>query len=125
MAIIDPVIHSHGKLHHWILRADNQITCASSPPSSTLSSVSSSLSVRLTIVCIGSRYLDQVGQEPQLILHNQIHLQIVAMAQDHLMWSFAEAICTVDVVQAIVAFTLWKEPEDNKAPFYFNRVGWN
>jgi hypothetical protein len=45
------------------------------------------------------------------------------MALDHLLWSFAEAISSVDVVQAIVAFTLWKEPEDNKAPFYFNRVG--
>lgn len=77
----------------------------------------------LTPVCIGSRYLDQVGQEPQAISHNHVHQEIVVMAHNHLMWAFAEACCRVDVVQAVVAMTLWKEPDDDKATFYFNRVG--
>lgn len=38
------------------------------------------------------------------------------------MWAFAEAVSTVEVVQAITAMTLWKEPDDDKATFYFNRV---
>lgn len=53
---------------------------------------------------------------------NSAHQQIVILARDHLMWAFAEAVSTVDVVQAIVALCLWKEPDDDKAAFYFNRV---
>lgn len=76
-------------------------------------------------MCIGSRYIDQIGHAPQPLSHNQIHQNIVILARDHLMWAFAEAVSTVEVVQAIVAMSLWKEPDDDKATFYFNRVGWN
>ncbi|BEJ15341.1 hypothetical protein CspHIS471_0411080 [Cutaneotrichosporon sp. HIS471] len=98
MAIIDPVIHTHDYVRQ------------TSPFLYTV------------IMCIGSRYLDQVGQEPLAISHNDVHRDIVVMAQNHLMWAFAEALCRVDVVQAIVALTLWKEPDDDKAAFYFNRA---
>jgi hypothetical protein len=63
-----------------------------------------------------------LGHEPMLISANFAHQQIVILARDHLLWAFAEAVSSVDVVQAILALCLWKEPDDDKAAFYFNRV---
>lgn len=73
-------------------------------------------------MCITSRHMSSVGHEPVPLSHNHIHQQIVILARDHLMWAFAEAAHTIDVVQAIVALCLWKEPDDDKAAYYFNRA---
>lgn len=66
--------------------------------------------------------MSSCGHEPVPLAHNHVHNQIVILARDHLMWSFAEAAHTIDVVQAIVALCLWKEPDDDKAAYYFNRA---
>jgi len=66
--------------------------------------------------------MSALGHEPMSLSANSAHQQIVILARDHLMWAFAEAVSTVDVVQAIAALCLWKEPDDDKAAFYFNRV---
>lgn len=63
-----------------------------------------------------------LGHEPMPLANNSAHQQIVILARDHLMWAFAEAVTTIDVVQAVVALSLWKEPDDDKAAYYFNRV---
>jgi len=37
-------------------------------------------------------------------------------------WAFAEAACSIDVLQAMCLLFLYKEPDDDKAGFYFSRV---
>lgn len=66
--------------------------------------------------------MSALGNEPIPLSSNSAHQQIAILARDHLLWAFAEAVSTVDVVQAIVGLSLWKEPDDDKAAFYFNRV---
>lgn len=51
-----------------------------------------------------------------------VHQQIVVLARDHLTWAFADAASTLDVVRAIAFMSMFKEPDDEKPCFYFNRA---
>ncbi|KAK4689639.1 hypothetical protein P7C73_g462, partial [Tremellales sp. Uapishka_1] len=73
------------------------------------------------IMCITSRYLSTQSRiSPDSIL--SVHQQILVLARDHLTWAFADATSSLEVVQAITLLSLWKEPDDDKAGFYFNRA---
>lgn len=76
-------------------------------------------------VTIASRYMNLLPGSTAAAVPpsaNSVHQQILVLARDQLMWAFAEAISNVDVVQAVMALCLWKEPDDDKAAFYFSRV---
>lgn len=78
-------------------------------------------------VCITSRYLSSTitGHPQSPTTANNVHHDIVVLARDHLTWAFAEAVSTIEVVQAVLALSLWKEPDDEKAAFFFNRVSYD
>jgi hypothetical protein len=83
----------------------------------------------LISVCVTSRYLNtSVVNLPSNRPHvppssaESVHQQILVLARDHLTLAFADAASYIDVVQAIMILSLWKEPDDDKAAFYFNRV---
>ncbi len=44
------------------------------------------------------------------------------MARNHQTLAFAEAQTSLEIVQAVTILAVWKEPEDDRAAFYFNRV---
>jgi hypothetical protein len=107
----------------------SQNRSANDHPSFSPRSVSSLARLQLTQVCITSRYLSVLplpsgsrhSAHPESAL--SVHQQIVVLARDHLTWAFAEATSAIEVVQAMAIMCLWKEPDDDRAGFYFNRVG--
>ncbi|WVQ79767.1 hypothetical protein IAT38_001867 [Cryptococcus sp. DSM 104549] len=81
------------------------------------------------ILCIMSRYLSSLSPanaseaghiSPESA--RSVHQQILVLARDHLTWSFAEGITSIDAVRAMVVLSLHKEPDDEKAGYYVSRA---
>lgn len=80
-------------------------------------------------VCVASRYIGTdwcrlpyrstvaPPESPE-----SVHQRILVLSRDHLIWAFAEASCSIDVLQALCILFIFKEPEDAQAGFYFSRV---
>ncbi|KAL1406109.1 hypothetical protein Q8F55_007792 [Vanrija albida] len=100
MPIVDPVVHTHD-----VVREEAPF-------------------LYTVILCITSRYLSSTitGHPQSPTRASSVHHDIVVLARDHLTWAFAEAVSTIEVVQAVLALSLWKEPDDEKAAFFFNRA---
>lgn len=66
-------------------------------------------------VCVATKYDTSPGAA-------ELHRECLRMARQHQTLAFAEAQTSLEIVQAITILALWKEPEDDRAAFYFNRV---
>ncbi|WVW85205.1 hypothetical protein I302_107243 [Kwoniella bestiolae CBS 10118] len=80
------------------------------------------------ILCVTSRYLSSLSPNttdgPNMSPESaqSVHQQILVLARDHMTWTFAEAITSIDVVRAMVILTINKEPDDDKAGYHMNRA---
>ncbi|KAK6911047.1 hypothetical protein L486_05300 [Kwoniella mangroviensis CBS 10435] len=80
------------------------------------------------ILCVTSRYLSSLSPNttdgPNMSPESaqSVHQQILVLARDHMTWTFAEAITSIDVIRAMVILTINKEPDDDKAGFHMNRA---
>lgn len=50
------------------------------------------------------------------------HQRCLTMAREQMTCAFADALSSIEVVQAMTMLAAWKEPDDDKAVFYFNRA---
>ena len=132
LPLIDPKVDTYGK--------DSVERCQSTLMSDHVRSTSSFLftaiceSVRRSRspVCVASRYVNtewcHSPYRPVTPLApespHSVHQQILVMSRDHMTWAFAEAACSIDVLQAMCLLFLYKEPDDDKAGFYFGRVSY-
>jgi hypothetical protein len=80
-------------------------------------------------VCVASRYIGTdwcrlpyrgVVVPPES--PESVHQKILVLSRDHLIWAFAEASTSIDVLQALCILYIFKEPDDAQAGFYFSRV---
>lgn len=55
-------------------------------------------------------------------LARAIHQRCLTMAREQMTCAFADALSSIEVVQAMTMLAAWKEPDDDKAVFYFNRA---
>lgn len=135
--LLDPSIYTHGPYKArttssllTIQSIPRLITPSCTPRYVSVISVQTQISSTLIIaVCVTSRYLntsairlhgspDPTGPDS----YESRHQQILLLANDHLVWAFAEAKRELEVVQAMLTLAIWKEPHEERAPFFFNRV---
>jgi hypothetical protein len=80
-------------------------------------------------LCAASRFL-RGGPDttPELVTSipperaRAVHESCLRLAHQQMYLAFQHAITTLEVVQAMTLLSIWKEPDDDKAGFYFNRV---
>jgi hypothetical protein len=82
-----------------------------------------------TTLCVASRFL-RGGPDttPELVTSippekaRAVHESCLRLARQQMQFTFQHALSTLEIVQAITLLSIWKEPDDDKAGFYFNRV---
>ncbi|KAJ9095193.1 hypothetical protein QFC19_007648 [Naganishia cerealis] len=82
-----------------------------------------------TTLCVASRFL-RGGPDttPELVTSippekaRAVHESCLRLARQQMQLTFQYAMSTLEIVQAITLLSIWKEPDDDKAGFYFNRA---
>ncbi|KAL7422098.1 hypothetical protein Q5752_002741 [Cryptotrichosporon argae] len=100
MPLLDPAVHTHDAV-----RADCTL-------------------LYTAVLSVTSRYLARLDLSRRRTQAQaaDAHRQIRVMANTHLASAYAAAASSVHVVQAMVVLSLWKEPDDDKAGYHFNRA---
>ncbi|KAJ9096015.1 hypothetical protein QFC21_005379 [Naganishia friedmannii] len=107
LPLLDPVIHTFGK--HFVRDTSPFLLS--------------------TTLCVASRFL-RGGPEttPELVTSippekaRAVHESCLRLARQQMQLTFQHAVSTLEIVQAITLLSIWKEPDDDKAGFYFNRA---
>lgn len=124
LPLLDPAVHSFG----------TQPAFTAYNPKLTLALLadfvrSKSPFLLSATLCAASRFL-RGGPDttPELVTSippekaRAVHESCLRLAHQHMHLAFQHAITTLEVVQAMTLLSIWKEPDDDKAGFYFNRV---
>jgi hypothetical protein len=125
LPLLDSAVHSFGTLRNFCAIALQALIT----PRATDFVRGKSPFLLSAALCAASRFL-RGGPDttPELVTSipperaRAVHESCLRLAHQQMYLAFQHAITTLEVVQAMTLLSIWKEPDDDKAGFYFNRV---
>lgn len=123
LPMLDPAVHTFGSLRKLLT-----VTCLLTIHFSEFVRAKSPFLLSTTL-CVASRFL-RGGPDttPELVTSipperaRSVHESCLRLARQQMHLAFQHALTTLEIVQAMTLLAIWKEPDDDKAGFYFNRV---